>query len=506
MRSRVEKEKLNIAFSLIQQVVTLICGLIAPKLLLDTFGSEAYGATTSIATFLSYITLLESGIGALSRSALYKAFANKSAEQIGAIVYETKKFYKRLALVFSAYVLIIALFFNQISHSNVFDFWYSFSLVIVIALSTFAEFFIGISYTVMIQADQRSYVPAIFRIISTILNTALIVVLVFLDFDILTVKLFSSLVFVLRPVLLALYVKREYKIKEVKSDTKYLTQKGSALGQHIAWTLHNNTDVTVLTIFKDLSLVSVYSVYNMVINQLQNLLFSFSSGMEAIFGNMLANNEKERLLKTFGYYETYLSLLSITVFSTASILIIPFVKLYTANITDVNYIYPVFAVTLMFSSFIYCIRIPYMGLTVAAGHFKKTNLASFGEAFINIVLSVIFVMIYGISGVALGTLIATLFRFVYYAFYLTKNIIKRPLSFFLKRLAVNCVSFFAVIFAGNAAIKNLDIDNFFVWALCGCAVFIATAAVALGVNYIFYKEDVIAVFQKGFGKFIKRKG
>ena len=124
-KTRTQKAKLNISFSLIQQGITFICGLIVPKLMLNAFGSEAYGATSSIATFLSYITLLEGGVGAVTRSALYKAFASKSIERVSAVVSETKRFYRKIAFAFTIYVVIIACCFKQISHNTAFDYWYS---------------------------------------------------------------------------------------------------------------------------------------------------------------------------------------------------------------------------------------------------------------------------------------------------------------------------------------------------------------------------------------------
>ena len=112
MKSRTQKAKLNMFFSLQQQVIAIICGLIVPKLMIKTFGSAQNGAITAIATFLSYITLLEGGIGAVTRSALYKAFANKSQYEISAIITESKRLYRKIAMAFIVYVLVLAVFLN----------------------------------------------------------------------------------------------------------------------------------------------------------------------------------------------------------------------------------------------------------------------------------------------------------------------------------------------------------------------------------------------------------
>ena len=74
------RAKKNILTSLVSQLVVLVCGIVVPRLMIGEFGSEAYGATTSITQFLAYITLLEGGIGGVARAVLYKPLAQKDME------------------------------------------------------------------------------------------------------------------------------------------------------------------------------------------------------------------------------------------------------------------------------------------------------------------------------------------------------------------------------------------------------------------------------------------
>lgn len=504
-QSRTEKAKLNMFFSLLQQIIAFVCGLIVPKIMLNTFGSAAYGTTTSIATFLSYITLLEGGIGAVTRSALYKAFASKSKDQISAVITETKIFYKKIAFAFVAYVIVIACFYKQISHNTTFGYWYSFSLVVVIAFSTFAEYFIGISYSLLLQADQMNYIVVIFRIVTTILNTIGVVVLTSINCDILAVKLLSSIVFVIRPVLLSIYVKRRYKLTEVHFSEKLLVNKRSAIGQHIAWALHNNTDIAVLTVLKDATYVSVYSVYHMVVSQLQSILNSFSSGMEAVFGSMYANKERENLQKTFGYYETLISVISIALFSIAAVLIVPFIRLYTSGITDAEYINPTFAMILIIASLLYSLRTPYSYMIIAAGQYKETRMAAYGEAAINITTSIIFVIKYGLVGVAVGTVLATLFRYVYYVFYLSRHILYRNTVLWIKRTLVNSVTFICIYVIGTLVVKHYIISNYIEWMIVGIIITVISGIITIVFNLVIYYKDLMAILQKGIGKVLRNK-
>lgn len=495
--TRSSRAKLNIIVPLVCQLITLFCGLIVPQLMISSFGSEAYGATASIAQFLAYISLLEGGVGGVARAALYKPLAENNIQVISEIITEIKKFFRVIGYIFIVYVLFLACSFKYISHIQCFDWFATFLLVIVISISTFAQYFIGISYATLIQASQRTYITSIISISTTILNTILIVILVNLGSNLIFVKLVSSCIFVLRPILMWLYVKNKYRLVECKNRTKnYLNQKWAGLGQHIAYFLYSNTDIAVLTVFSNLKVVAVYSVYYMVVSQLENLTASFSSGMEAVFGDMIAKNEIDKLHKTFGYYEIMISIIATILFSTASVLIIPFVRLYTSGINDVNYIQPIFSLLLLLASYVTCVRKPYHNMTIAAGHFRETQIGAYGEAIINIILSIILVIKFGMIGVAVGTFTATVFRLVYYVIYLSNNIFNRKIKLFIKRTIVNVLNLVLIYLLGSILVNVWSFSSYYMWIICGFITALLAVIITLLFNHVFYRNDLNIIFNK----------
>lgn len=496
-KGRMFRAKLNIVISLFRQIVTLLCGIIVPKLLISAYGSEAYGATTSITQFLAYVTLLEGGIGGVARAALYKPLANNDKNTVSAIVYEIKYFFRIIGIIFLIYVLILACGFKTLAHVQCFDWLTTFLLVLVISISTFAQYFIGISYAVLLQAAQLSYITDAINIVATVLNTVLTVGLVYIDSNLVMVKLVSSCVFVLRPVLMWIFVQRKFDVRtNIKPEKTYLTQKWDGLAQHIAYFLHTNTDITVLTIFSNLTVVAVYSVYNMIVSHIQSLVSSFSTGMEALFGDMLARSEMKTLHETFDYYDTLISYITTTIFSITIVMIIPFVKIYTSGVNDANYIEPLFSVVLILAAIVACLRTPYHNMTIAAGHFKQTQNAAYGEAIINISLSLVLVVKCGLIGVAIGTLVATSFRMIYYAVYLTNHIFNRPISKFIKRETVNFVIVILISIAGKMLIGAWMVDNYFGWVLCSVIIALIAIAISSVINYIFYREQFSIAIKK----------
>lgn len=485
---RERKAKLNIVVTLVCQFGTIICAFLVPQWMLTAFGSEVYGATTSISQFLAYITLLEGGIGGVARAALYKPLADNDTHVISCIVNEIQKFFRVVAGIFFVYVIILAASYKQISHFTQFSWGATFCLVVAISLSTFAEYFIGITYSVLIQAAQRTYVINFIKLITTMLNTILVFVLIRMHCDIIQLKLVSSVVFILRPILINLYARRLFEIeKNVTSSKKYLTQKWTGLGQHIAFFLYSNTDVAVLTLCGKLKLVAVYSIYNMVNSNLQNIISSFSTGMEAVFGDMIARSEIKELNDSFTKYETMISFIATVAFSTAYVLIVPFVRIYTSGINDANYIDSTFAFFIILSSLVYCIRQPYHATVMAAGHFKQTKMAAYSEALVNILLSVLLVRPFGLTGIAFGTLTATSIRLIFYVVYLSKNICNRPIWLFIKRI-VCCISLYVLLgFVGNFLLAKVEVNTYLQWVLIAVPTTLVVAFFVLGVYFILWK-------------------
>lgn len=494
--SRKLKAKFNIVVSLLCQFITMICGIVVPQLLIYRFGSEAFGATTSITQFLSYIVLLESGIGGVSRAALYKPLSNNNIIKINAIITEIKKFFNIIGYIYLVYVLILSCSFKYISHIEVFDWLSTFLLVLSISISTFAQYFIGISYSILLQAAQKSYITQTINILSLIANTILIIILVNLGFNLIIVKFASSCVFTIRPLLIFTYVNRHYRIFRVKSEESFLKDKWTGLGQHFAYFLHSHTDIAVLTLFANLTLVAVYSIYHMIITAIQGIVSSFSTGMESLFGDMYAKNENELLKKTFSMYEALISTICIIFFSTTATLIVPFIKIYTCNITDANYIVPIFAVILTFSSAIFCLRIPYHSMIIATGQFRQTRIAAYGEAFINIFLSILLVVKFGINGVAISTVFAITFRFIYYFFYISKKILQIPVIIPISRFIINTANFTVIYLSFTFILRYININNYFTWILSGVFVFLCSSTYVIFVNIFLYKSDLLMIIKQ----------
>ena len=495
MRSK--KAIYNIVSTLVLQVVIVLYGFIVPKIIINKFGSDVNGLISSITQFLAYISLLESGFGPVVKAALYKPIANKDKKTIAGILKTSEKFFKTIAYIFLAYIILLSIFYPLLVSNN-FGYLYTISLIIIIAISTFAEYFFGMTYKLYLQADQRTYVISIIQILTYFFSTILIIVMAKLGMNIQVIKLVSGVIFVLRPILQNLYVKKKYQF-DLENNNKYeLKQKWDGLAQHIAAVIHGNTDVTILTFFCKLSEVSVYSVYYLVVKGVKSIIQAFSSGIDASFGDMIAKGEHDNLNRKFGMYEVAYFTVCTIAFSCTMVLIVPFVRVYTKGITDANYVRYLFGYLIVISEYIWAIRLPYSSITLAAGHFKETRVGAWVEAITNIVVSLIFVKKFGIIGVTIGTIVGMTIRTIEFVFHTNKYILKRNIFVNLKKISLIILETIIIAFLANKFSIFTKV-SYFSFILNAIVILVISSAVTLAINSLFYKSEfksLINVFKR----------
>lgn len=478
----------NTVASLIAQITTLICGFILPRLFLQHFGSEVNGLVNSIVQFLSVISFLELGVGAVVESSLYKPLAEKDNQQISKVMVSTNKFFQRLAQILFIYVLILMLVYPLIANQNL-GFLYTATLIAAISISSFAQYYFGIANALLLNADQRGYIQYNAQTVTVVLNTAVCAVMISMNGTIQMVKLATSLIYLARPLALHFYVKRHYQIDwKIKYTEEPIKQKWNGVAQHIAAVVLDGTDTIVLTVFSTLSNVSIYSVYFLVIKGVKTLFLSMTNGIQALIGELWAKQELEKLKGFFAWVEWVIHTGTTYVFSCTAALIVPFVQVYTFGINDANYIQPVFAVLLTLANAMHCLRLPYNIMVLAAGHYRQTQKNYIVAAILNILVSILTVKVWGLIGVAIGTLVAMTYQTMWLAVYDSRHFIFWSLKNVTKQFAIDTLSAALIIVFGSQ--MSLKEPSYINWIFMAVNVAVMALVVVVGMNLVFYKNRV----------------
>lgn len=485
---RKKKLVLNTISSFIFQIATIICGFILPRLILQHFGSEVNGLVNSITQFLQIISFLELGMGSVVQSSLYKPLSDKNDYEISAIIVSAGKFFKRLAAILLVYVIVLLVLYPYIANSN-FSHVYSATLIAAMSISSFAQYYFGVVDRLLLTADQYGYIQYISQTITLILNTFVCVILIKSGSSIQIVKLVTSLIYLLRPVYLRIYVNRHYNInRKIKYEGEPIKQKWNGVAQHVAAVILDGTDNVVLTIFATMSDVSIYSVYHLVIYGVKQLFTSMTNGITSLIGELWAKQEIAELKKTFGWTEWIIHTGTTFVFGVTAVLILPFVKVYTLGINDANYIQPLFAALIVAANAVHCLRLPYNIMILAAGHYKQTQQNYVIAAVLNIIVSVLSVKAWGLVGVAIGTLFAMGYQTVWMAWYDSKNLIKWPFGNFVKQIVVDIVTVILCSITSN--VFSMRSVSYIGWIINAIEITMVWLIIMTVINTVFYKDKV----------------
>lgn len=476
-----KKLLLNTITSLLLQLATFVCGLILPRLVLQSYGSAVNGLVQSITQFLGIISFMELGMGQVIQSALYKPLLDQDMGEVSRILSSGGKFFRRIAYALAVYVVVLIVVYPQMTDTG-YEWSYTAALIGAISISTFAQYYFGIIDRLLLNADQRGYVQYISQIVSTVLNTVACVALIDAGASIQMVKLTTSLIYLARPFFVRLYVRRRYCVnRKIHYTGEPIKQKWNGIAQHAAAVVLENTDTVALTLLSTLENVSIYSVYHLIVYGVRSIYFAAAAGIQSAMGKLWAKQNMSELKQVFSGVEVLMHLVVVFLFSCTGILILPFIRVYTDGITDVDYIQPLFAVLIVLAYGSQCLKTPYNIMVMAAGHYKQTQHCHIVSAALNLVITVAAVRAWGLVGVAIGTLAGMLYQTVWLAYYVSRYLINGPFLGFFAHLTVDALTCGLIWWATSWI--QLGANTYLAWFIMAIQVaavaLVITAAMAL---------------------------
>ena len=481
----------------IQQIVTLAAGLVMPRAMLLAYGSEVNGLVTSITQLVTYINLVEAGLSGATTYALYKPLADRDNDAISGVVSASRKFYLQASAIVMALVCVLAVAYPMYIRSESMSALEMGLLVVCIGANGALEFSTLAKYRVLLTADQKTYIVSLGTIVYTILNTAIVVGLAYAGVSVVIMKAVALSAMWIRSLILMLYCRRHYKNLDYKAkpNTKALNKRWDALFLQILGVIHRGAPSLLITlILKDLKLVSVYTVFNMVTSGLNNVMNIFKTGVSASFGEVIARREVHTLQRAYSEFEFMFYKLIAIAYSTCIVMFMPFIGIYTKGITDVNYNLPLVGFLFAVDGIFYSLKTPGGMLFIAAGMYRETRVQTIIEGLIMVVGGAILAKPMGITGILIASILSNLYRAVELAFFVPKNITKatvhgtfRMILMMLLTIAISVAPFWFI---------KISADGYLQWAIWAAGVAAYASLVTVAVGFLFEREDLKRVLRR----------
>lgn len=478
----------NISASILVEIVTAIAGILLPRFFIEVYGSSVNGLVASISQFITYMGLVEAGVGAAATFELYKPITGNDEFTINGILSAAKNFYLKSGTLFLILDLILVLGYPYLVNNEISDIAFIRLMIIVLSLNGVIDYFILGKYKVLLIADQRTYVIAIAQAVGIVITLITSILLIEMRVSPILVKAVVAIVYLLRTFVIVLYSRKRYPYINFKTEypESVFSQRKSALFHQVVGMICNNTDIVLLTtMLKGTALieVSVYATFNMVAYTITSLFNSISNGIRASFGQVIAEKREDTLRMSFSNFELAYFILLYIVYTCMAVLLHPFINLYASVFTDsATYIRWDLVFLFTLCGLIQNIRIPSSTIQIAAGHFKETQGAAFLEATINLGISLLLVRQMGINGVLIGTICAYLYRSTYQIIYCNNHFLNNTILRTLKRVVINSAVLVGLTFAG-IKFAEAHINTWLQWIFYAICMVVVFSIVYLLVNY-----------------------
>ena len=496
---RSEQAMKNMIAHMALQVIVFVSGIILPKFFLEAYGSSVNGMVTSVTQFLTYLGLAEAGVGTASIVALYVPLAEKRQEQINEILSATRLFYYRSGIIFSSLVIGLTILYPYLISQQLPAHMVRL-MIVILASSTLVDYLFLGKYKVLLTAMQRGYVVAIAQAVGTVVNTVLSIILIYMNMNVLAVKAVATGAYILRFFVVRWYVKRNLPEMNYKTTPNFnaLSQRGAALLHQVVGIIVNNTAVVILTVMlgsASLVEVSVYGIYNMIVYAMYTLLNVFANALTAGFGEVISKKEENVLKNSYSGFEYIYFMVFFIACTCVAVLLLPFVNIYTQNVTDANYVRPLAGFLFVIIIFFQNIRIPGLTMISAAGHFKETRAQAIREAVINLIVSMALVGKFQMIGVLIGTICSYGYRSLEIILYNNKFIVKDSKNATFRRILRNGVVSFILGIVGYKIIP-VNLTSYIQWFLYAICVGLISCFCIILVNYICEPKEFKSLFNR----------
>ena len=477
----------NVLITICARIVTLITGLIVQQRILLAYGSSLNGLTSSISQIMSYLVLLEAGLGTASIQALYSPLSQDNWDQASGIITATGVSYKKISAAFftllaGASVLLPLAVAGQVEYVT------AGMLTLITGASYVISYILGGKYKALLTADRKLYILEELEIFSTILSCLLRVLALEKGCGIVLVQTLNLLCVLIKNAAYFVYVRAKYKNIDYKHKPNFyaVRKRWNVLIHSLAGLVVNHTDVMILTFFADLKIVSVYSVYNLVFSQLSTLIQStFITAPQANFGR-LYSEDKQRYNKAYGIYETLYLIIIFCITAISLIMVMPFVRIYTAGVTDVNYVDVFLPILFALILLMNLCRVPAILTVNISGCFKETQNGAIIEAIINVVVSIalFFLTPLGLYGLLIGTVCSYVFRTTELILYAYRHLLNRSIVKYIRTFCVNAIVlvFLYFCFCVMLPVEAVSVGE---WVMSAIGISILSVVAFLFGNYIF---------------------
>lgn len=409
--SRTKNARKNIIMGLFNQCVSIILPFLVRTVFIHTLGAEYLGLNGLFTSILNLLSITEMGFGTAAVFCMYKPIAENDTERICALLYFYRKVYFFIGLIVfilgSSLIPVLPLLIKGDVPSNI----NIYLLYIVYLVNSVLGYWLYAYKSLLLNAFQRGDVVFFQGIIARLVVNTL---------QIFTLIIFKNYYLYIISTLLYTIINNLLIARKVDSLFPYYICKGSISNEDknvikiklsglmidkICAMSRNTLDNICISMFLGLVETTIYDNYYFVMTCINNITTLVPAALLAGIGNSIVldsqrkNYEEQRILNNI--YMSISGWCAICLYN----LYQPFMLIWVGKDLLMNHSSMILMCVYFYSLKIGDIRAMYSS---AAGLWWENRYRAIFEAVANIVLNIILVRFWGMTGIIVATLIPLL--------------------------------------------------------------------------------------------------
>ncbi len=500
---RTDKAIKNVAFNLINQVLTLILSFVSRTVFIWGIGVEYLGLNGIFGDVLNLLSLADLGFGTAMVYSFYKPLAENDYDKMAALTAFYKKIYTIIAVGVGVIGLILIPFLPYIVNLDNdvpnLIFYYLLSLFNVI-FSYFCVY-----KTSILSADQKNYkIVKITMVVNIVRSILQIVSIIFFKSYIIYLVL-GCVSVLINNIIATKVAEKEYPFINKKINLSKVEQKSifsnifSIFIYKISATLINATDNILISIIIGTISVGYYSNYLLLQNKISALYLLLFSSVTASIGHLIATEKEEKRYEIFSCEQSISFIVCGVVIPCFTLLVNDFISVWLGNEFVLDNL-TVIAIGL--NMYLACVLQPLWSYREATGLYRKTKWLMLICAVTNIILSIIGGILIGLAGIIFASAISRLITYIWYEpkVLFKEYFNKSPIKYYLQ-LIFNFVIVVALV-AGMWFIPFFSVNNILQWVLKAVIIGIFSLIVII---LCYFRTDGFILLKNKVASKLKRK-
>jgi hypothetical protein len=486
-----KKSIINAIAALTQMLITSLVGLILNKTIISTLGSNYNGINSAVSQIISTLLILEGGFSLASNVALFEPFGRKDYSKINGILSATKKRFVNIGIVaFVTGIILVCLY--PLTISSDIPKWMIASLMLTSLVPVSYNLAFTMRYRVLILTDQKEFVISFMNAWTYLVGNGIAIYLIQNGTNLLVARLVIMFFLLVNYWAIAMYCKRKYRFALYNSEPDFEAIKGTknVMIMKITSVVYSTVPIIAISTIPGIGtlLASVYAVYKSILAVVKDSLTSITNAPRLAFGALLSEGKSFEVKRLFSKYEMLTSIGISIIVGTTSLLLVPFVELYTRGVMDIDYTDTFLAIVLVITVVVEIYHIPSGQIIQMKGDFAVARKIQTKALIILVVCLVVGRIYWGFYGVVLSVLIAALSLAIMEIYYVSSKVLKRNGSDVLKNIMPVTLVCFTAGFIGLS--NRINFDNYMSFVFTGLLSVIIIGISSLVVFYFTDKENL----------------